>query len=142
MLKKDLCSTQTTASKIVAALQYKRCIALRECSAVNLMTSVTFSNEMRKILRPTHCPLSLQTQSCRCLVESSSCTYIQQLLSDTKDGFEDQTRLATQRQISTSFRPSDNSTLTKYFLNLSLETLSLKIDSYVQWSILLKGNTT
>lgn len=104
MLKKDLCSTRTMASKIVAALQYKRCIALRECSAVNLMTSVTFSNEMRKILRPMHCPLSLQTQSCRCLGESSSCTYIQQLRSDTKDGFEDQTRLTTQCQISTSFR--------------------------------------
>lgn len=55
MLKKDLCSAWTMASKLVAALQYKRCIALRECSAVNLMT---FLNVMRRIVRPTHCPLS------------------------------------------------------------------------------------
>lgn len=75
MLKKDLCSTWTMASKIVAALQYKRCIALRECSAVNLMTSMTFSNEMRKIIRSMHCPLSPQPQSYPCLGESCSCTY-------------------------------------------------------------------
>lgn len=75
VLKKDLCSTWTTASKIVAVLQHKMCIALRECSAVNLMASATFSNKMRKIIRPMHCPLSPQPQSCRCRDESCSCTY-------------------------------------------------------------------
>lgn len=74
MPKKDLCSTWTTASKIATSLQYKRCIAQRECSAVNLMTSMTFFNEMRKIIRPMHCPVGPQPQSCRCLGESCSCT--------------------------------------------------------------------
>lgn len=69
MLKKDFCSTWTAASKIAAPLQYKRYIAQRGCSAVNLMTSATFFNEMRKIIRPMHCPLVPSLRAVNALVK-------------------------------------------------------------------------
>lgn len=70
MLKKDFCSTWTMASKVAASLQYKICMAQRKCSELNLMTSVTFFNKMRKIIKPMHCPVGPQPQSCHALVKA------------------------------------------------------------------------